>query len=585
MAFLPLGRILILLLATAIFLGWTHRVLDRMRLTDTTALLLLAAMFAGTFLPDIPLGAGVRIGLGGAVVPVGVCIYLITTADEAYEKRRAVVAALITAAVVFGLETLLPPEPGTLGRLDVDPVWAPAIVAAVTGYLAGRSRRSAFIAGVLGLVLADVFAGIANVARGVPGAFAGIGRAGVVDSVVLAGFLAVLLAETVGETREFLARRQAAPAGGQAPDPDAPAAGGSRTPGEGDDNAGNGGPPRPSPLGGGGGAMLSVVLALLLMAGATMAGDRLWREGQAHRPGPAGETYRLLDESGRVITHWGHPIFVDDEYIDADNRWYRVLRVDGRNAFAQTLGQFSLSEAPGAKPTPAVVPAADAAAAAANAGPSVQHLAQRRSLLDILMGRGGAADGSKILIIHTHNAESYVRSDGEEATEGRGGIHKVGEAFAQGLEDEGFTVIHDESLHLPHDRGAYRRSRQTIVQHLRDRPAVVVDVHRDAVPQEVYAHEIDGQGVTQVRAVVGRQNPNSAQNLQFARQLKAVADELYPGLMKGIFFGRGNYNQDLGPRVILLEMGSHTNARESAERSAGYMAKVMKEWFDRHFED
>lgn len=582
MAFLPLGRILILLLATAIFLGWTHRVLDRMRLTDTTALLLLAAMFAGTFLPDISLGAGMGIGIGGALVPVGVCVYLITTADEAYEKRRALMAALITAAVVFSLETLLPPEPGTLGRLDVDPLWAPAIVAAVTGYLAGRSRRSAFIAGVLGLVLADVFAGIANVARGIPGAFAGIGRAGVFDSVVLAGFLAVLLAETVGETREFLARRQGAATGGQAPEP-GPGTPGDSTPGDSPGGPG-GGPARRSPLGGSGGTLLSIGLAVLLMVGAATAGDRLWQEGQAHRMGPVGEPYRLLDESGRVVTYWGHPIYVDDEYIDAGNRWYRVLRVDGRTAFAQTLGQFSLSQAPGARPTPAAVPAADAAAAAA-AGSPVQSVAQRRSLLDMLLGRGGTAAGNKILLLHTHNAESYVRSDGQEAIEGRGGIHKVGKSLAQGLEKEGFTVIHDESLHLPHDRGAYRRSRQTIVQHLRDRPAVVVDVHRDAVPQEVYAHEIDGEGVTQIRAVVGRQNPNSAQNLQFARQLKAVADELYPGLMKGIFFGRGNYNQDLGPRVILLEMGSHTNARESAERSAGFMAEVMKEWFNRHFED
>ena len=40
-----------------------------------------------------------------------------------------------------------------------------------------------------------------------------------------------------------------------------------------------------------------------------------------------------------------------------------------------------------------------------------------------------------------------------------GGIHQVGQAFADALRELGIGVDYSETLHLPHDRGAYRRSR------------------------------------------------------------------------------------------------------------------------------
>ena len=68
--------------------------------------------------------------------------------------------------------------------------------------------------------------------------------------------------------------------------------------------------------------------------------------------------------------------------------------------------------------------------------------------------------------------------------------------------------------------------------------------------------------MTQIQFVVGRQNQNLGINRQYATSLKAVADQIFPGLIKGIFFGRGNYNQDLSPLNLLLEVGAHTNSRK-----------------------
>jgi stage II sporulation protein P len=60
-----------------------------------------------------------------------------------------------------------------------------------------------------------------------------------------------------------------------------------------------------------------------------------------------------------------------------------------------------------------------------------------------------------------------------------------------------------------------------------------------------------------------------------AMKVKAVADEMYPGLFKDIFYGKGDYNQDLTPRAMLLEMGTYEHTRERAEKSAGYMSEVI----------
>src|SRR5690606_37781463 len=110
----------------------------------------------------------------------------------------------------------------------------------------------------------------------------------------------------------------------------------------------------------------------------------------------------------------------------------------------------------------------------------------------------------------------------------------------------------------------------------RNAPATIIDVHRDAIPTvESYRTQVNGQQMTQVRLVVGRQNQNREANLEYAKRIKAIADEKYPGLIKGIFHARGNYNQDLGPKMILLEFGTHVTGLEEAKRSAELMADVI----------
>ncbi len=73
---------------------------------------------------------------------------------------------------------------------------------------------------------------------------------------------------------------------------------------------------------------------------------------------------------------------------------------------------------------------------------------------------------------------------------------------------------------------------------LKEEPAALFDVHRDAVPAEQYEGEVDGEEVAQVMIVVGQQNQNQAENEEFAEMLKQAADEENPDLVKGIFYGK-----------------------------------------------
>ena len=59
-------------------------------------------------------------------------------------------------------------------------------------------------------------------------------------------------------------------------------------------------------------------------------------------------------------------------------------------------------------------------------------------------------------------------------------------------------------------------------------------------------------------------------------ELKAVADKLYPELIRDIYIGKGTYNQDLSPNSVLLEFGTHTIDKERAENATQYMAAAIE---------
>ena len=199
---MTIGMSILIVVAILILLGVGQRVLDRMRLNDKLALLFIALIIGLGFVPDIRVTDVFAFNLGGAVVPLALCIYLFVKADTAWERWRSILASIVTGAAIFAIGMFAPDEPETI---TVDPIILYGLAAGLIAYVFGRSRRCAFIAGVIGMMLSDTANAFYVWSRGVPQDFV-LGGAGAFDGIVIAGIVAVLLAELLGEIIERMKR-------------------------------------------------------------------------------------------------------------------------------------------------------------------------------------------------------------------------------------------------------------------------------------------------------------------------------------------------------------------------------------------
>ena len=289
--------------------------------------------------------------------------------------------------------------------------------------------------------------------------------------------------------------------------------------------------------------VLAVFATGILVMAAVLVGTRLVPARSAAEADPLelGDGYfTVVDENGQTILTTGLGVSVGDEFWAEDNRVYVVESVTGNVARA-----------------------------------NFERIEDLGSYLPAATGHVGAAARPFVGIYHTHGDESYIPSDGAAAIDDHGGVYDVGRSLAGALQQAGLPVIHDQAVHLPHDAAAYHRSRRTAVDLVRQGAQVLFDVHRDTGPASEYRRTVDGVPVTQVMLVVGRQNPGMANNLAFARAIKAVADRQAPGLIRGIFYAHGNYNQDLSPRLLLLEVGDDHNTKEHAENGAAVLGSIL----------
>lgn len=261
-----------------------------------------------------------------------------------------------------------------------------------------------------------------------------------------------------------------------------------------------------------------------------------------------GRVYTIKDAGNNLLSKMSRVVSVGDELITAGGKLYSIDRVKGRNAIANFKGVDKDFIAWQNYFSNQAVPVANQQGYKSN----------------------------KVAIYHTHSAESYVPTDGTESKPGNGGIFQVGNAFAEQLKKEGVEVIHDTSSHEPRDKNSYYRSRRTAVQLLKQNPVTLIDIHRDGIPDpNYYSKQVNGQNVTQMRLVVGRQNPKMESNKEFAKRVMAAVNKQYPGLIKEIFIANGNYNQDLTPTAMLVEVGTHTNSREAAEKGIALFADSL----------
>ncbi len=201
-----------------------------------------------------------------------------------------------------------------------------------------------------------------------------------------------------------------------------------------------------------------------------------------------------------------------------------------------------------------------------------------------------------VLVFHTHTTETYQlldklsfsnnfspRNENENMN-----MVRVGKEIVSQLEEAGIGVIHDTQIYDKKYSGAYDRSGKAIDEYLKKYPSiqVVIDVHRDAIqPSKAEkikpVAKINGKKAAQIMIITGCEGgditdfPNWEDNLTFALHLQKTAEEMYPGLMRPVFFCNRKYNMYKTKCSLLLEMGSDANTLDEAAYSGRLIGDVL----------
>lgn len=201
-----------------------------------------------------------------------------------------------------------------------------------------------------------------------------------------------------------------------------------------------------------------------------------------------------------------------------------------------------------------------------------------------------------ILVFHTHTTESYMLLDRDtysdayitRSNDPKRNMVRVGDEICDQLEQAGFAVIHDTNIYDSTYSGAYYRSEDQIDKYMEQYPEiqVILDIHRDAIKQSdgtmvAPTAVIDGKKAAQIMIISGCQEgditdfPDWEYNLRFAVQLQKYCQEMFPGLVRPLFFCAREYNMHKSRCSLLIEMGSDANTLDEAAYSGRMLGKAL----------
>lgn len=190
----------------------------------------------------------------------------------------------------------------------------------------------------------------------------------------------------------------------------------------------------------------------------------------------------------------------------------------------------------------------------------------------------------RILIYHTHTTEAFKPAKNDSFYE-QYNIVGVGDVLKKELEKNyNVEVIHDKTIHNTSYLESYKRSGETLEKYLSeiDDFDLILDLHRDSLDnKDLVTTNIDGENVAKIMFVVAKNNPNYLENEELAMELTDLANELYPGFARSIFYyerGSNAFNQTKSSDLALVEMGAQLNTVEEAINSAKLLATVIGEY-------
>lgn len=134
---------------------------------------------------------------------------------------------------------------------------------------------------------------------------------------------------------------------------------------------------------------------------------------------------------------------------------------------------------------------------------------------------------------------------------------------------------------------SYKASRLLLEQAKNNYPSLkyFIDVHRDSLSKEKTTIEINDKSYAKILFIIGLENKNYQDNLNFTEQINQKLEEHYPNLSKGIYKKsgvgvNGIYNQDFSPYTILIEIGGYENTTVEVLNSTLAFAECFMEVID-----
>ena len=132
--------------------------------------------------------------------------------------------------------------------------------------------------------------------------------------------------------------------------------------------------------------------------------------------------------------------------------------------------------------------------------------------------------------------------------------------------------------------GSYKVTRSMMENAKKNNPTLkyYIDLHRDSLTRDKTTLSVDSKCYAKILFIVGLENSNYQENLDFTNKISDLLNQKVKGLSKGIYkkegpLVNGVYNQDFSNRVILIELGGNENTIDEVYRSLIVLGEVLDE--------
>lgn len=210
-----------------------------------------------------------------------------------------------------------------------------------------------------------------------------------------------------------------------------------------------------------------------------------------------------------------------------------------------------------------------------------------------------------VFVYSTHSWEAYFplmenispkkrknRNNAISAYNKSNSVLKIGSMLEEALEDKGVNVVANQTniWEKLMQKGwqypkSYKASRPLVKKALKGKTKykLFIDIHRDALRHKDTTVTINNKEYARVAFVIGKEYSSYKKNYLIASDLHKMLEDNYPGISRGVF-GKGGvgtngvFNQDLSPKVILIEVGGVDNTLKELKNTVEALSSVIAEY-------